>query len=148
MDLQEILNNAVQAKRADEMKNSPQFVLIELIEQLGKITDKALPVCLDFNDENKEKMYPTRLDSWRGSYCELALNYATKDKAPTVKELLDILKSGIGATFTGYKGGDFTMGKLTPVWVANYGDADNVIIVRIEEKDGLVTLKTKEHEYL
>lgn len=36
-------------------------------------------------------------------------------------ELLSECKAAMGQVFTGYKGGDYVMGALTPVWVANYG---------------------------
>lgn len=45
-------------------------------------------------------------------------------KQPTVADLLAVLKLAQGKYFVGYKGGDFTMGKTTPVWVANYGSSN------------------------
>jgi hypothetical protein len=57
--------------------------------------------------------------SYRGYYCDLAF----EPTSGTVKAgaLLAECKSAMGQVFTGYKGGDFVMGALTPVWVAHYG---------------------------
>lgn len=71
-------------------------------------------------------------------------------ETPTTQDLLDVLKLAHGKFFTGYKGGDFTMGKTTPVWVANYGNSSGfgdgsmaVVEVREEKENGRVVLVTK-----
>lgn len=58
--------------------------------------------------------------SYRGYYSDLAF----EPIAGTVKSgnLLALCKASMGQVFEGYKGGDYVMGALTPVWVANYGD--------------------------
>jgi len=59
------------------------------------------------------------LHSYRGYYCDLAFEPdATKVSASGV---LAMCKSAMGKVFQGYKGGDFVMGELTPLWVASYG---------------------------
>jgi len=58
--------------------------------------------------------------SYRGYYCDLAFEASHSDQPAAV--LLACAKSCMGEVFEGYKGGDFVMGALTPVWVANYGD--------------------------
>jgi len=129
MDLQTILNNAVAAKRAEDMKTSAQLTLGELIIKMeGKSGDK--PVVFDDG-----KHFPTYLGSWRGDYCELALGYNVyEDEKPmNGADFAEKLKKAVGATYQGYKGGDFTMGKTTPVWVANNGEC---IGFREETEDG------------
>ena len=59
------------------------------------------------------------LDSYRGYYCDLAFDPNGKEK--TAAQLLKECKAAMGAVFTGYKGGEYQMGKLTPLWVASYG---------------------------
>lgn len=118
LSMQSILTNAVQAQRAEEMKTSPQLVLGELILKLEAIENKKLPVIFDDG-----KYHPVSVDSWRGSYCELAIEYSGEGARLKLADFLKILKDTIGETFTGYKGGDYVMGKTTPVWVANYGDS-------------------------
>ncbi|MDP1729143.1 MAG: hypothetical protein Q8L27_03000 [archaeon] len=141
MDLQTILDNAVKAKRAEELKNSPQLLLGEMILKLEAVKNKELPLFIDIMDKR-----PKGIDSWRGVYAELAIQTedlgsyqgeVEKDygdfqshkqisigkENPTVAEWIKVLKEAIGKTFTGYKGGDFLMGKGTPVYLAEYGNS-------------------------
>jgi hypothetical protein len=56
--------------------------------------------------------------SYRGDYMDLAFEPATDI---TVGDMLDAARSALGETFTGYKGGDFTMDGYTDCWLAEYG---------------------------
>lgn len=150
MDLQSILTNAVQAKRSEDMKTSSQLTLGELILKLEAVKDKKLPIVFDGG-----KYKPTGLDSWRGSYCELAIEYGKENKY-TVQSFLKELKKTIGKTFTGYKGGDFLMGKTTPIWVANYGegsgfkkkkDKNDQAVIDIKELKTKVVIITEAMDY-
>jgi hypothetical protein len=67
--------------------------------------------------------YPTELMSWRGVYAELSFGFSFEGKEPTVKKIITELREAVGKTYEGYKGGDFVMGRSTPVWVANYGNS-------------------------
>ena len=58
-------------------------------------------------------------DSYRGYYCDIA--FALGPGVRMAKDLLAECKDAMGRVFEGYKGGEFVMGTLTPVWVANYG---------------------------
>jgi hypothetical protein len=58
--------------------------------------------------------------SYRGYYCDLAFKPASEVR--TVGELLAECRAAMGEVFEGYKGGDFTMGRTTPLWVACWGD--------------------------
>ena len=142
MNLQEVLDNAVNAQRNEKLKTSPQLLLGELILKLEAVEKKDLRICFDF-----EYAFPTHLSSWRGSYCELAISFEFEGNAPTVEEFLKKLNSAIGQTFTGYKGGDFTMGKNTPVWVANYGNSGNTGVVGVIDTGYTVIIETKYCEY-
>jgi hypothetical protein len=121
MDLQQIFNNAMAAKRAERQLTSSQFTLIELLTALKAVKNQNLPLVYDGGE-----YVPTEIDSWRGAYAELAMDYREKEsveKIKTVAEWCEILSEAIGKTFEGYKGGDFRMGKTTSIWVANYGNA-------------------------
>lgn len=59
------------------------------------------------------------LDSYRGFYDDLA--FEPDDKQETVGEVLQRCRDAMGRVFEGYKGGDYMMGELTPLWVASYG---------------------------
>lgn len=181
------------AKRSEEMKNSTQLTLGEIILKLETVKNKNLPIFFD-----KTKYVPTGLCSWRGSYCELAVQYENggdycyeqpkpdciRDEAPfgrdhsykcpcggtpkhktslpekpTVSDFLAVLKLALGKYFVGYKGGDFTMGKTTPVWVANDGNCSGFLkekgaeynsdqsIVDITETEKKVILNTQKTDY-
>jgi hypothetical protein len=120
----------------------------ELILKLEAMQNKDLPVTFDV-----PKYHPTYVDSWRGSYGELALNYETSGKPLSVLALIAELKQAVGRTFTGYKGGDFLMGKTTPVWVANYAmsmgfrEDDDTAVVDVREEAAAVIIVTEALEY-
>ena len=59
--------------------------------------------------------------SYRGSYDELAF---APVESSTAADMLAEAKKCVGATFAGYKGGDFTMDEFTPVNIASYGECD------------------------
>ena len=177
-----MINNAMVAKRSEEMKNSTQLTLGEIILKLEAVGNKELPIFFD-----KTKYRPTGIGSWRGSYCELAISYTpggvyggyngttveheiggdkfyntvstALPKRPTAKDLLEKLKECVGKTFVGYKGGDFLMGKTTPVWIANESESSGFLkekgaeynsdqsIVDITETEKKVILNTQKTEY-
>lgn len=88
---------------------------------------------------------PGKLDSWRGVYAHLALGYGQRkdeyfDPSPTVADLLADAKSAVGKTFQGYKGGDFTMDRSTPVWISNVGEYQHLGIVGHEIEGPAVVL--------
>lgn len=154
MELQTILNNAMIVRRAEEMKTSPQLTLGELILKLEVIERKDFPVVFDVKE-----YYPTSIRSWRGSYNELALGYTQVAGGwLSVTQIITLLKEMIGKTLEGYKGGDYLMGKTTPVWVANYGESAGFregigihdyltgVVDVLETKDEIV-IKTKALEY-
>lgn len=58
-------------------------------------------------------------DSYRGYYSDLY--FKRQDGTRPAIELLADCKAAMGKVFTGYKGGDYVMGALTPLWIATYG---------------------------
>lgn len=75
--------------------------------------------------------YPGRLMSYRGYYRYIAVDRSREPK--TVGTFRREVEAAIGATFVGYKGGDFTMTRFTPVWVSEYGTASGDGIVAVEQ---------------
>ena len=63
---------------------------------------------------------PSKIDSSRGSYNELALGFDFQHR--NVSDVLKMCKDAVGETYYGYKGGEYKMDKTTPVWVDNYGE--------------------------
>ena len=140
-DLQTQLDNAMGAARKKVMDQSLQLTLGELIIRLEAIPDKTIMVSI-----NNPEGIPGYLHSWRGVYAELALESSQSGDLSTVDKLLQRLKKAVGETFIGYKGGDFTMGKTTPIWVSQYGDAEHNAVIGVEVVGGAAILQTKEME--
>ena len=148
------LNRIVEAQRRDRFSISDQITLgklIEEIEQHGVMNgedDKT--VDFDFGTA-----VPTTLDSWRGSYAELALGYKLSGydndedhfAQITAKDLLKELKSAIGKTYTGWKGGEFIMSENTPVWVTNPGDSGNTGVIGTVDEGYKIVIITAYCEY-
>lgn len=59
--------------------------------------------------------------SYRGYYYDVAFEPAHN---VTVASMLAHAKSALGATFMGYKGGDYTMGPYTDCYIAGWGQCD------------------------
>ena len=57
--------------------------------------------------------------SYRGYYIELAF---IPEKDTTVGAMLECAKTALGETYTGWKGGEFTMGECTDVYLAEHGE--------------------------
>lgn len=118
---------------------------VELEEYLQDNTKPPeRPVYIDWN-----RMIPHGLDSYRGYYDHLAIGFSPRrsQPAPTVKEFLADCMTAMGRTYTGYKGGSYTMDENTPVWVANYGESGGWGVSAV--KDGgayCVILETKEFD--
>lgn len=58
-------------------------------------------------------------DSYRGYYEDLA--FSSIEKKVTVADALKMCRDAMGQVFYGYKGGEYVMGALTPLWIAEYG---------------------------
>ena len=141
MDLQTYLNNAIAVSRQETLSKNDQLTLGELILKLEPIVKKQgedeATVRYDF-----EYLFPNDIDSWRGSYSELALNFNTEGQEMKVSDFLKMLKECIGKEFTGYKGGEFKMNKYTPIWVANYGNGGNTAVIDVVDNDYCIILIT------
>lgn len=157
MDLQTYLNAATKKMRDASFADSPQLTLGELLALLKNIPtksgDEAVTVEFDFGTA-----YPDGLSSWRGSYSELAINYALcgyddwqgKDSQFNHTDLADFVKmleEAVGRTYEGWKGGDYVMSLDTPIWVANNGNAGNTGVVGVLNKDYVVIIQTAYCEY-
>lgn len=142
METQHYFNAVCKAMRDKSFKDSPQISLGELISEIEKHDLKTnsgeiKTICFDFGTA-----IPTKLDSYRGYYDELALGYKLSgydndsghfDECKA-DEFLKHLKSAIGKEYTGWKGGDYIMNENTPLWVANPGNCGDTIIVGVLDK--------------
>lgn len=146
MDLQKILDAQMSKIRTERLANSGQLLLGELKLKLETVKDKNKPIEFDFG------MKPAGASSWRGSYCELGLNYSEKGggsaswnsdrieykslygysyendifeipENPTTQNFLDMLNALTDKEMVGYKGDDFKMHKNVAVYFGNYGSS-------------------------
>lgn len=88
-------------------RSQTQMTLGKLIDQLEKMSPETQVANL------------RNPDSYRGYYCDLYFEIGEGTR-PAI-ELLADCKSAMVQVFTGYKGGDYVMCALTPLWIANYG---------------------------
>lgn len=65
-----------------------------------------------------------RAHSYRGYYEQLAFEPA---KDVRVSDMLATAQSALGATFDGWKGGEYTMDEYTEVWLAYVGTTGETI---------------------
>ena len=111
-NLQQVINDMLKESQ-DQRKASSQFSLDDLINRLEELP-QDMPILLG------------EAESYRGYYMDLA--FVPLDEPRTVKEALKEAEKANGSTFEGYKGGDFTMARDTPVWYSHYGDCGPAII--------------------
>lgn len=64
--------------------------------------------------------------SYRGYYSDLA--FQSREGKMSVTEALALCKSAMGEVFQGWKGGDYQMGRNTPVWIAERGYCGDKIL--------------------
>lgn len=69
---------------------------------------------------------PCNPHSYRGYYEDLS--FEESDERVTAAQFLAVAKQALGHTYTGWKGGDFTMHANTPLWRAIKGCCGEAII--------------------
>lgn len=139
------LRDIVSRQRKTKFEQSDQLSLGRLINELEKIkADENPHVVFDFGD-----LIPVRLDSWRGAYDELCLNYASIDEKEPLRlsEFISLCKLAVGKIFHGWKGGVYSMDRDTPVWVANPGNSGNTALIGVLFNSYQVVLLTGYREY-
>ena len=135
MDMQKLINMLGDASR--QTRSQYQLTLGGMIAALDKMP-------ADMPIEYEDGGFPSEPHSYRGYYSDLS--FETESGASTVAEISSMLKSALGETFEGYKGGDYTMGNDAPLWSSSYGTGsgkalmavdvvDNRAVIRIEQID-------------
>lgn len=105
MDHKEVLDMMSELWRKE--RSQTQMTLGKLIEALEAMPEEAMVANL---------YHP---HSYRGYYEDLA--FERRDGITPAADFLNDCRYVIGCTYTGYKGGEYTMDEDTPVWVAEYG---------------------------
>lgn len=85
--------------------------------------------------------------SYRGYYEQLALEAAGGDDGATVGTLLTEARAAVGATFEGWKGGEYVMDGSAPVWVSDEGSASGHRLVGLSIKGRVVGLLTEQEAW-
>lgn len=115
-----------------------QMSLGELVARLEAVVDKSKVVFVG------EGMYAQTFHSYRGYYEHISLSYdADASMARLVVEVLRDATAAIGSMLEGYKGGEFMMTRLTPVWISPYGASSRMALVAVEELPDKVLLRSK-----
>jgi hypothetical protein len=155
------LHGIVKAGRLQRLNNSDQLTLGELMLKLEALLPNQEAIAKKYGQEANvvfdfEYAIPTGLGSWRGSYDELAINFnfrgyeyfgGKKPEEMSLSKFIKILKDTLGKEFTGWKGGEFVMGKTTPLWVANDGNSGNTAVIDVLDNEYEVVLVTGRREY-
>lgn len=143
-DVLQILIDAHLNKLA-EQRSKEMFTLGNLIDELEKYPKDWGVYILPFN------LVPDFFCSYRGYYRDLNLVVSTRTEAKyknvTVGDLLKMAKEADGNTFQGYKGGDFTMNRNTPIWVGDEDYSTGVAIAEVKKAyDGLIEIHCYQRE--
>ena len=107
LELQALVNGM--SAQWQRQRSATQMTLGKLIAAL-----EAIPADVDVAGLG-------RPHSYRGYYSDLA--FEPTEGTVKAADLLAQCKAAMGKVFEGYKGGDFVMGEITPVWVADYGSS-------------------------
>ena len=115
----------------------------DLIRRLEDLPKKNQTVEFDFCG-----VAPTTIRSSRGYYGNPALGwaptgYSGEHQAPTVSELIEVLKNALTHSHEGWKGGDYEYSMTSPLWVDNPGDWSSTYIVDLKTDGYAVVLKTE-----
>jgi len=139
MDFGQMLRNEVSRIRHEEYASKSIRTLGEVILLL-ETQPLTNIVKLDFTDDN-----PCALCSYRGYYEDLSIDHDSGAGETTVKQLLEMFEEAVGKTYTGYKGGDFTMNRRTLVWVAPWGSTGRMLS-DVKEENGVTIICTQDED--
>ena len=139
-DFEKRMQHLVELMNADlqNTRSGTQMTLGEMILRLESLPQDAV-VKADLN-----AISIGSVNSYRGYYCDLAL--VPSGIESTVGQVADMLRAAIGATFEGYKGGDFVMTKATPLWLSGYGSASGDRVMAINLVDGFAVIQTEQEQ--
>ena len=128
----------------DVIAKAASFSAHKASAEAGQVTLGELVARLEGADQSKPVKFdngksPGHFNSYRGYYDMVAIS---RGKKCSVGQFLKLAKEAIGGTFTGYKGSEFTMTKMTPVWVSEYGMSSGIGVTDIDTSGDMVILKT------
>ena len=95
-------------------RSMTQMTLGKLIDRLSEM-DPYIVIQAGLNSPH----------SYRGYYHDIAFEHG---QPCSVAYALELCRSVMEEVFTGYKGGEYQMGRNTPAWIADYGRTGQKII--------------------
>lgn len=125
MDLQTLMDAISETGR--QTRSNYHLTLGGLIEVLSDAKETDV---VRFADDT----FPGEEMSYRGYYSDLSFDKDTLPKS--VQTLLNQCQKALGATYQGYKGGDFVMSDSTPLWTAPYSSTGEAIIDCVKDESG------------
>lgn len=104
-------------------KHPDQWTLGQLIDALEKAKPKLI-------FHGYASLYVDEIQSYRGFYEDLAIGATTEftEGCYDGTAFLEYVKACEGREFEGYKGGDYTATRNTPLWIANWGMCGDTIV--------------------
>lgn len=130
-----------------KQRSKEMFTLGNLIDELEKYPKDWGVYIEPFH------LVPNNFCSYRGYYRDLNITVKTRREAKlknqeiTVGEFLEMAKEANGKTFYGYKGGEFTMNRNTPIWVGDDDYSTGVAIAEVKKAyDGLIEIHCYQRE--
>ena len=131
---------------AKESKDKGAMSAEDIILKLEEFKDSKKLIIIEMNDEIFTSDFAA--DSWRGSYNLPSIEYYSGDSGCSVDSAIEDLQEIDGMKVSGYKGGDYTLNKEDPLFIANYGESNNcTAIVDIVESDEFIICLTKQDMY-
>lgn len=147
-DLKKIINYDYMVAAEKINKEYHQKQVDSGIKTLGQIinaleeVNSSLPVFFDFNQSP-----PDSFSCYRGYYDQLALSWSNSEII-TVQRFFEMCHNADGATYSGYKGGEYSMDTSTFVWAADgFGDCSRRKIIGILVESNRVVIKTEVEQY-
>ena len=175
-DIQALFDGWAAQSRLERIESESIMNLGDLIDALSKFDESARVVVNVVHHRWYEPgLYPAlKVSSYRGYYSDLAIELDSymdnpeydpsltfswdeprshkairmpQNHVTTVGPLLKNLSDAVGQTFEGYKGGDYRMSRLTPMWVSNYGDAAGLMVTGAEMVGSVVVITTANEDF-
>lgn len=143
--IEQLLEN-LKSQQTNESIEKGAMSSEDIISKLKEYKNSNKLIIIEMNGDLVTTFFEA--DSWRGSYNLPAISYCTSKDGCTVDTAIKNLKEIDGMEVTGYKGGEFTLKKEDPLFIANYGDTNYcTAIVDITETSDFIVCLTKNDMY-
>ena len=134
-NFQELFDRLAKAAKNSHLEDKSIITLGALRELL-----EAAPKDAQIKIEVNGKLHGyDGLESYRGYYSDLSINI--EGGTADVQQVLNDLNEADGDTFTGYKGGEYTMNSDTLMWADFYGSCSGNGVTGIKVFDTMIDLE-------